>query len=39
MVALIERGKLQLRLVEYERKAKGAISPNTERALKADSAI
>lgn len=27
------------KLAEYERKARGAISPNTERALKADTAI
>jgi len=39
MAALVERDELQSRLVEYERKAKGAISPNTKRALKADSAI
>jgi len=39
MNAIIKRDEIQSRLVEYERKAKGSLSPNTERALKADSAI
>ncbi len=36
---LIQQDELQSRLVAYGQKAKGAISPNTERALKADTAV
>ncbi len=38
-MALAERNALVIALAEYGRKAKGAISPNTERALKADTAV
>ncbi len=38
-IALAERNALVVALAEYGRKAKGAISPNTERALKADTAV
>ena len=38
-IELAERNSLVIALAEYGRKAKGAISPNTERALKADTAI
>jgi len=38
-IELAERNALVIALAEYGRKAKGAISPNTERALKADTAV
>jgi len=38
-IELAERNSLVIALAEYGRKAKGAISPNTERALKADTAV